>query len=248
MRELQQIGLRFHNGGATVTAKLNGKSYSVHVPMAHVVVDFDRELAAVGAPMIGPSVGADFGAVGLFGAIKKAVRSVGRTAKKAVKRGVRRIRKRAQKAVKHSFGIAKNLARGKYKKAFRHAKRLGTSQVTGGLKDLQAGYRTARDVSANPYLRKGMAAAAAAFPVLQPANMAMQGMHAMHGGGGFPALASQMIPGGGMAQQFGSPMMQQFAAPLAQQFGGQMARQFAPPMAQQYAMPLMSAYSSGMFR
>lgn len=137
MRTLNELGWMWRENGAIITLVADdGRRVQWFVPLAHIRMQFGRELAAVGCPLQ-PSVGDPPTVAGLFGAIgrgisraakgvsravKRAGRKVGRAAKKvsrgvkrgikavvpkAIRRAARNVQRAAMKAYRATSGVLK---------------------------------------------------------------------------------------------------------------------------------------------
>jgi hypothetical protein len=112
IRALEGLGWRWSDGGAVVSAKVNGNLYEVFVPLGHIVVRFDDELSRVGCALP-TAVGACATVGGFWGSIKRAykktTRAVKRVVPKAIKRAAKRVRKFAAKHVIPILRTAKGI-------------------------------------------------------------------------------------------------------------------------------------------
>ena len=156
---VNSFGWKWRDNGADVEITVNGRRYQVFVPFGRIHLTFKREFEKVGCPIDEPHVGHGHPVVGFFGAIAKAVKSVGRLGKRIVKKAVRGVKKVA----KSTFRGVKALARGDFKGALRHGLRAGS----GALDALDPTGLTKKAIQ-SPLVRKGLVMAAAAFPATAP--------------------------------------------------------------------------------
>jgi hypothetical protein len=91
--------------GVLLSIVIDGRTLRAFVPLEHVWLSFDHELQSVGC--VGSAwVGEPFGVGGFFSFIKKAVKSVGKVAKKVVPKAIQRAAARVVATAKHYGGKA----------------------------------------------------------------------------------------------------------------------------------------------
>lgn len=151
---LNRIGWTWTSAGLEVQVSLDGRPFTILLPLADVEIVFRRELAAVGCPM-SPQVGAPGTTSGFLATVGATIvrgdpPAVGRSKRKA-----RRARKRERDPAKWDRKLKRRARR---RKAFRGianaAKQVG---------------KIAGKVVKNPAFQAAFGAVATAFPVLAPA-------------------------------------------------------------------------------
>jgi hypothetical protein len=173
VKTLQAFGWNWRDNGADVYVRVGGKTYSVFVPIRTIHVAFDDSFARAGAPFP-PTIGGCASVGGFFSSLKKAVRKVGKAAKRITRGAVKKVRRAARTVARRAYRGARGAARS----AYRGVRALSRGNLKGALAHGMGSYIHSLDaldpsgissrMARNPQVRQAMVAASAAFPATAP--------------------------------------------------------------------------------
>lgn len=173
MNTIEAFGWSWRDNGADVYVTISGRTHRVFVPIGTIHVTFGNAFARAGCPFE-PTIGGAPSVGGFFSSLKKAVRKVGRAAKRTVSKAVRKVRRVAKSTAKRVY----RGARGAAQSAYRSARALSKGNIKGALAHGMSSYIRSLDamdpsgissrMARNPQVRASIVAASAAFPATAP--------------------------------------------------------------------------------